>query len=274
MNASRSATDTVGEETFLFPGRATDTEAGVLLTGAGDVTTAFIGLSARSETGQDADYIRWHQFDHVPEQFRIPGVRNGQRWVSTPTCRAARRAQSAPFDRVDHAVQYLFSEPAVETLQTFMDLGAALGAAGRQPSVGVPRVQSGAYVVVDKRVNPRGTLGAYALPWWPASGVYLTIEATPPDKAAWSAHSQALGELVALDGVAGAWRYTGVRRQLAARSDPEETVTVFYLYGDPVATAGPLGDLLEQQWRVSGRPASFAGPLQIVDPRQWDRYLP
>jgi hypothetical protein len=136
-------------------------------------------------------------------------------------------------------------------------------------------VQSAAYVVVDKRVNPKSTLGAYAVPWYPLNGVYLTIEATPPDKEAWAAHSEALGRLVELDGVAGAWRYAGVQRQFhLARSDPGLTATVFYLYGDPVATAGPLGDLLEKQWAASGRRAMFAAPFHVVHAQQWDRYLP
>lgn len=272
MNTSRSP-QSPAEETFLFPGRATDADASILAAGAGDATAAYLGFSARSETAQDAEYIRWHLYDHVPEQPRIPGVRNGQRWVSTPDCRAARRAQDAPFDQVDHAVQYLFAEPAIETMRTFMDLGRSLAAAGRQP-LSLPRVQSGAYVVLDRRANPRGTLGAYAVPWRPASGIYLTVEKTPQDNEAWAAHSQALGRLVELDGVAGAWRYAGMRQELPFRSDPNELVTVFYLYDDPVATAGPLGDLLERQWEAAGSRASFAAPFHVVCPTALDRYLP
>jgi hypothetical protein len=266
--------NTTADRPFFFPGRATDTEASILAAGAGDVTTAFLGLSTRSETGQDADYIRWHLFDHVPEQARLPGVRNFQRWVSTPECRAARRAQAEPFDRVDHAVQYLFAEPAPANLQAFMDLGAALGAAGRQP-LSVPRIQSAAYPVVDRRINPRSALGAYALPWWPANGVFLIVEATPTDREAWTAHSRGLGRLVELDGVAGAWRYAGVQRQLPfVRSNPGELVTVLYLYGDPVAAAGPIGEVLEQQWEAAGSRAQFAAPFQVVNPTAWDRHLP
>ena len=63
--------------------------------------------------------------------------------------------------------------------------------------------------------TPRGTLGAYAIPWRPATGVYLTIEATPSDNEAWAADSRALGEPVALDGVAGAWRYADWERRAA-----------------------------------------------------------
>lgn len=262
------------EEIFLFPGRATDNDASILGAGSGDANTVFLGLSARSETSQDLEYIRWHLYDHVPEQARNPGVRNGQRWVSTPQCRAARRAQDAPFDRVDHAVQYLFAEPAVETLQIFKELGHGLAAAGRQP-LSLPRIQSGAYVVLDRQANPRGTLGAYAIPWRPASGVYLTIEKLPPDNEAWAAHKDNLGHLVALNGVAGAWRYAGFQRKLSSfQSDPDELVTVFYLYGDPVAIAGPLGDMLERQWAAAGRRASFAGPFHVVCPTALDRYLP
>ena len=78
-----------------------------------------------------------------------------------------------------------------------------------------------------------------------------------------------------LDGVAGAWRYTGVRRALPpARSDPAQTVTVLYLYGDPVSIAEPLGDLLERQWEASGARADFAAPFHVVQPLTCDRYLP
>ena len=39
-----------------------------------------------------AEYLDWHLHDHLPEQHRLPGLRHGQRWVSTPACRAARAA--------------------------------------------------------------------------------------------------------------------------------------------------------------------------------------
>ena len=263
-----------GEATFLFPGRASDTEAGILAAGKGEVTAAMLSMSSRSATGQDADYIRRHQFDHAPEQFRIDGVRNSQRWVSTPACRAARRAQAEPFDRVDHVAQYLFAEPVPETTRAFMALGPALTAAGRQP-LSVPRVQSGAYDVVDKQVNPRGTLGAYVLPWWPASGIYLTIEPAAADDMEREAQANALARLVALDGVAGAWRYVGARRDLSPLAcRREQSVVVFYLYEDPILVADQLGAALEREWRTTGVDAQFAAPFHIVRPLEWDRHLP
>ena len=265
---------TRGQATFHFPGRASDTEAGILDAGRGSVTAAMLSMSARSETGQDADYIKWHQFDHAPEQFRIDGVRNSQRWVSTPACRAARRAQAAPFDRVDHVAQYLFAEPVPETVRAFMALGPALTAAGRQP-LSVPRVQSGAFDVVDKRVNPRSTLGSSVLPWWPAGGVYLTIEPAAADGAERAAQADALARLVAIEGVAGAWRYVGAHRDLAPLAcRREQSVVVFYLYDDPVSVADRLGAALEREWRTTGVEAQFAAPFHVVRPLEWDRHLP
>ena len=260
--------------TFFFSGRASDTDTGILATGRGTVTTAMLSMSARSDTGQDADYIRWHQFDHAAEQFRIDGVRNGQRWVSTPACRAARRAQTAPFDRVDHVAQYLFAEPVLETVRAFMALGAALTAAGRQP-LAVPRVQSGAYDVVDMRVNPRGTVGACSLPWWPASGIYLTVEPSAADDAQHRSQAASLARLVDVDGVAGAWRYVGAERDLSPLAcRREQSVVVFYLYENPLAVADRLGAALESEWRTTGVAAQFAAPFYIVRPLEWDRYLP
>ena len=270
-----TATNQTREEaTFLFSGNASDGDAGIQATGTGTVTTAMLSMSARSETGHDADYIRWHQFDHTAEQYRIDGVRNGQRWVSTPACRAARRVQAEPFDRIDHVAQYLFAEPVLETAKAFMALGAALTAAGRQP-IALPRVQSGAYDVVDRQVNPRGTLGSCGLPWWPASGIYLAIERAATDDAQRRAQAQALGRLVSLGGVAGAWRYVGAERDLSPLAcRREQSVLVFYLYEDPVSVADRLGAALEDAWRETGIEGQFAAPFHIVRPLEWDKYLP
>jgi hypothetical protein len=265
---------TRGEASFLHPGTPTDRDPRIVAAGNCDVTIAQVNLGARSPTGEDAEYIRWHQFDHVPEQFRIQQIRNGQRWVSTPACRAARRAQTEPFDRVDHVVQYLFAEPVGEGLAAFAALSRALIEAGRQPKV-VPRVQVGAFEVIDRRSNPRAITGAQVLPWWPASGVYLVIEPMPGDEAARAEHAEALGRLVTVDGVAGAWRYESGEREFPTISrHPGQSMTVFYLYEDPVGVAGPLGDALAREWAAAGTEAWLAAPFHIVRPHAWDHHLP
>ena len=276
MSAPENAATDEADARFRFPGRASDGEAAILATGTGDATTALLVFSTKCERGQDVDWMRWHVFDHQPEQYRVPGVRNGQRWVSTPECRAARLLETAPFDRTDYVVQYLFAEPAPESVKSFANLGQALGAAERRPAKSRLRIfQSAGYDVTDLRANPTGALGAYALPWYPARGIYLTIEPTAPDAAAQAARAKSLQRLVAVEGVAGAWRYDPARRDLSpVKTQPGQTATVFYLYDDPVAVAGRLNGVLEREWAAAGVEGLFAAPFHIVQPFEIGRYLP
>jgi len=264
------------EARFRFPGRASDGEAGILATGTGDATTALLVFSTKCERGQDVDWMRWHVFDHQPEQYRVAGVRNGQRWVSTPACRAARLVQTEPFDRADFVVQYLFAEPAPQVVKTFAELGSALGEAKRRPAGSKLRIlMSAGYDIGDLCANPTGALGAYALPWYPARGIYVTVEKTAPDEAAQAARAQALRRLVAVEGVAGAWRYDAASRDLSPiKVYPGQTATVFYLYDDPVAVAGRLNDVLAREWAAGGVEGLFAAPFYVVQPFEIGQYLP
>jgi hypothetical protein len=260
-----------GEIRFRFPGGATDGDAQIEATGRGDVTAAVLVFMGRSEDGRDLDVLRWHLFDHVPEQFRVPGVRNGQRWVSTPECRAARFA-SAPFENVDYVVQYLFAEPAPQNVTAFAQLGKALGHARRFPGIRQPIYLSGGFEVVGMRTNPRGALGAYVLPWYPASGIFLTMETTPADPAA---GAEIMERLVELEGVAGAWRYAGGARDFGTiKTDHGKSATVYYLYDDPVEAAGRLRDAVEREWSRAGVEGLFAAPLYVVRPFELEKRLP
>jgi hypothetical protein len=259
------------ETRFKFPGAASDGDEGVEATGRGDVTSAVMVFMGRAEDGRDLDVVRWHLFDHVPEQFRVPGVRNGQRWVSTPECRAVRFAKGAPFDVTDYVVQYLFAEPAPQNVAAFTELGKALGKAKRFPGIRTPSHLAGGFDVVGMRTNPRGALGAYVLPWYPASGVFLTVETTKDG----SAGAEAMERLVELDGVAGAWRYAGSKRDFTPiKTDPGRSATVYYLYDDPVETAPRLRDAVEREWSRAGVEGLFAAPFYIVRPFDLEKRLP
>ena len=87
-------------------GTPSDQLPDVLVTGSTDVRMAFISLSAREPDGRDADYIAWHSLDHRPEQYRLAGLRNSLRLVSTPACRAVRAASDSHYDAVDHVMGY------------------------------------------------------------------------------------------------------------------------------------------------------------------------
>src|SRR5580704_16251372 len=112
-------------------GTPSDRLPDVLCTGSTDVQLAFISMSAREPNGRDAEYLAWHSLDHRPEQYRLSGLRNSLRVVSTPACRAARAASVDEYDAVDHVMTYHFDDQSA--LPSFNALGAALHQGGRMP---------------------------------------------------------------------------------------------------------------------------------------------
>ena len=85
------------------------------------VKVGFFSVSDRGESDDDVDdraYLAWHQLDHMPEQYQLPGIVHGQRWVSNDACRAARLTGSGAFEHVHHVV--LFQSGAV-TISTAPD---------------------------------------------------------------------------------------------------------------------------------------------------------
>jgi hypothetical protein len=202
---------------------------------ATDVATAVVSMSAAHPEGRDDEYVAWHLLDHLPEQYRLPGLRLGQRWRSTPELRAARAASEPPYDAVDHVVQYQFGEPVGPALDAFFALGAELHAAGRMP-ISLPSVQLGGWDLSEVAAAERVLVDAAVVPWRPATGAYLVIEAeagTP------------LAALAAVPGVAGGWRYagTGDRHERLA-STAGHVLTVCWLDEQPVEVAAAIAQVL------------------------------
>jgi hypothetical protein len=258
---------------LVEPHPSDDVEA-VGAAGNGDVEFAVVSMSARAAAGEDAAYLEWHVLDHLPEQFRLPGLRWGQRWVSTPACRAARVASEAPFDEVDHVVTYLFAPVAgtgvVGALDTFFGLGSALHHAGRMP-VSLPRRHLAGYDVLGGAASARVLVGAAVLPWRPLRGVYLLAERWDPA----SAPVASPDELLDVDGVAGFWHLRGTvgrHERLGDAGDLHLWVT--YLDADPVTTAGLIGTALADRWRRHRAAPQLAAPFHVVVPWAWDRALP
>jgi hypothetical protein len=237
-----------------------DDAPAVVACGRTNVRVSMVSMSARAPDGSDAAYLAWHGLDHLPEQYRIPGVRLGARWVSTPACRAARAASSARYDAVDHVVQYLFAEPVAESLDAFFALGAALRAARRMAEL-LPSVELAGYLLDAITASPRVLVGADVLPWRPARGVYLLIEedAGVPES------------LLAVPGVAGLWTWSGISGVDARLASTRgQRLTVAYLDDDPVRTAALIADALAAR----ATSALLAAPFQPVVPWRWDAALP
>ena len=47
----------------------------------------FFSFTEITDPAEHHSYNEWHMLDHMPEQYPIPGIAYGQRWVSTPACR-------------------------------------------------------------------------------------------------------------------------------------------------------------------------------------------
>lgn len=271
------------EDSLLGPSaRPSDEDAAVSATGSGDVEAAVFSMTRRTADGSDAAYLRWHMLDHLTEQYRIVGFRHGQRWVSTPECRAARAVSAGSFDDVDHIVNYLFAEPLEAAFDDFSALGATLLAADRMPASSfgaagsdmnqVRRVHIGVYDVVATAASRAALVGAAVIPWRPARGVYVLVERV----AAGAEGGAELDRLAQTPGVAGLWRYRGSKRPFAERygDHADLTISVFYLDEDPVKVAGELGSGLAARWAGQQIEPLLAAPFEIVVPWQWDRALP
>ncbi len=234
----------------------------VLATGASDASFAFLSLSARDPDGRDAAYIAWHSLDHRPEQYRLAGLRNSLRLISTPACRAARAANATPFDAVDHIMTYQFADSA--SMPGFTELGAALDRGGRMahrlPSVGFLTGD-----LAGKIAAPRAFAGADVIPWRPALGVYVMIEEG-------HASPQAL---IDVPGVAGIWWYHGSSDAAGLGTDASgKQITFCYLDEDPVASTARLTEQMRQRWASGAVKGLLAAAFYTVVPFDWGRHLP
>lgn len=250
------------ERMLHLEGTPSDDLPDVLATGRGDIGYTFISMSGRDPEGRDAAYLEWHSLDHRPEQYRLPELRNSMRLVSTPGCRAARAANEAPFDRVDHIMTYQFSSDVA--LPGFNALGGALYVGGRMPHR-LPSITFVTAEIAGKKAAARAVAGADVLPWRPALGVYLIIERGHASPEA----------LVEVDGVAGIWWHHGLKA-----AEPYDTdysghqVTYCYVDQDLIGTAARLREAMQRRWESGEVTGKLAAPFYAVVPFEWDRYLP
>lgn len=205
------------------------------------VRVGFFSFTEITDPREHHSYNEWHMLDHMPEQYPLVGIAFGQRWVSTPACRAARAASAPPLDPIHYVTLYLMTEPVDRTLEEFYALGRELHRLGRFHQHRKARL-SGPFRLVDAAVAPRVLISAEAVPYRPNRGVYVAVQplaAGAIDLAAWCEDPT----------VAGAWAF----------ADDQRRITVAWLDGDPLTCA--LG---------SAPDAEFAGPFETITPWQWD----
>ncbi len=255
--------------TAALVGTPTDQVPNVLATGRPVVSCIFVSMCTRHPEGRDTDYLRWHTFDHRPEQYRLASVQASLRLISTPECRAARAKSDSRYDAVDHIMTYFFDDAA--GLEEFNDLAVALRGAGRIPYL-LPPVERGVYRLDGMAAASRVKVGADVLAWWPLRGAYLLVEKG----------EAAPANLTDVPGVAGVWwggslpldgRLPTADRRPLSSSDGLQ-ITYCFLDDDPVSTAQRLSPVLEARWGEVDVDPLLAAPFYPVTGDSCDRYTP
>jgi hypothetical protein len=209
------------------------------------VKVGFFSFTEITDPSEHRAYNEWHQLDHMPEQFPLAGMAYGQRWVSTPACRAARAVSGPRLDPIHYLTCYLITEPVDETLREFRQLGSDLYDVGRFHLHRHAHL-SGPFSLDATAIATRVLISAAAVPYRPHRGVYALVEdasVAAPDLDAWCVQP----------GVAGAWTFT----------DDARRISVAWLDDDPIA----CGTALRPDARDG---VEFAGSFEVVTPWQWD----
>jgi hypothetical protein len=193
----------------------------------------------------------------MPEQYPLDGIAYGQRWVSTPACRAARAVSEQPLDSIHYMTLYLMTEPVERTLREFRQLGTDLRAAGRFHLHRRAQL-SGPFSLGGIAAAPRVLISADAVPYRPNLGVYVTVEDNGRERGAADRNAY-LRALCAQPGVAGAWDF----------ADAERRVTVAWLDAPPLDLSDRLDSIMTNPTEASGGRIVFAGPMETITPWQW-----
>lgn len=240
--------------------------------GTGDkIRIGFFSFTEITDPGAHVAYNAWHQLDHLPEQLPVPGIAWGQRWVSTPACRALRAVDGERLAPIHYVTLYLMTEPVTETLRAFAALAEELHRQDRFFEARRSRL-SGPFDVLGAAAAPRVQVSAAAVPYRPNTGVYVMVEEAVSDDGGdadlWRRPDDQQA-LITVDGVAGVWMFAAREDGLGRWRPGRHRITVCYLDGDPLRVAKALWPVLESRRRDDLRTV-FAGPFETVTPWHWD----
>jgi hypothetical protein len=226
------------------------------------VAYGFFSFTEVTDPAEHHSYNEWHQLDHLPEQFPLAGIVYGQRWVSTPACRAARAVSDPTIDPVHYVTCYLMAEPITETLDDFFRLGAELHRLDRFHEHRRAHL-TGPFGVTDAAAAPRVLVSAAAVPYRAHRGIYVAVaDITDGDPEATTEDT-----LLAVPGVAGTWTFTTSPNLPPSRrwTPGARRITVCWLDDDPLAVAARLAPRYASAGNVS-----FAGPFESITAWEWD----
>jgi hypothetical protein len=231
------------------------------------VKVGFFSFTEITDPSEHHAYNEWHQLDHMPEQYPLAGMAFGQRWVSTPACRAARAVDGPLLSAIHYVTLYLMTEPVEQTLDEFLALGGHLRDVGRFHEHR-RALLSGPFALGGARAAPRVLISAEAVPYRPNRGAYIVVEDLPEDAEA-SRPVADIAALIDVPGVAGVWSFGPDPDGDGPWHPGPRRVTVCFLDEDALTVAGPVGQLVGR-WSSASGAVIHAGPLETVTPWQWD----
>lgn len=223
----------------------------------------------------DDEYLKWHLLDHMPEQYQLPGIVHGLRWIADGDYPSHRLASDGPLGEIGNVVHYLVGDPVPQTLDDFVALGRELRENGRMPAIR-PLLQISGLRLLQWHSAPRALISAEVVPFRPNRGVLLIVEEPTgdrPDQWLEWLHAEHYPALLSVPGTAGAWTFGSAWTPAPRgwRADPHY-VTVVYLDDDPLATTARLAGVVEERWRSNAVRPAFAGPLRSLI--SWDAWPP
>ena len=240
------------------------------------VKVGFFSLSGAGGSDEDAGdraYLAWHQLDHMPEQYQLPGILHGQRWMSDDACHAARSAASGPFEDVHHARAVPDGRPGRTDARRLLRPREPPRAPRALPARPPPAIPGGAAAPGRPggaaRARLRRGRSVQAQPW------------RLPDRRA--AGRWRPGRSLPALAATSTWPGWSPRRGSPGRgcSPPPPAiggagtprVTIgspsVYLDGDPGETATALGPLMEEAWRDAPVTPLLAAPFASLVPWVW-----
>lgn len=221
------------------------------MSGVSKATHGFVSFT-EVEPGEHQSYNEWHLFDHMPEQFPLPGIVWGQRWVLTPALRESSRAET-PLDRVHYVTLYLLAEPVEQTIADFFELAKELRGQERFHLHRTSHL-AGPLAVRECVAAPGALVSGEAIPYRPHRGVHVRVERDGSDASVESFVEAS----VEVDGVAGVWTFASTDA-----SPPElrgVTATWCWLDGDLERCASTLDAIGVDDASV------FTATLATIDP--------
>jgi hypothetical protein len=233
-----------------------------------EVAAAFFSFTEVTRAAEHRAYNEWHMLDHLPEQYTLAGVAWGERWVSTPACRQARRVSGPLLDAAHYLTMYLLAPPVDTSLDEFGRLGRELRERDRFHQHRRPHL-TGAHDIVGSAAAERVLVSPDAVPYRPHLGLHVRVDHDAGGTGqAWLTGDH-LPALVDVPGVAGGWVFRRRPGQADERfPDPPALVTVTWLDGPPLDVAAAIGELPAPPDGALG--PVFEGPFERIEVSRWD----